>query len=416
MQKEIQIRCKGSHMVALADIKPFQKDLKELSKTNYEKLKKSIMDYGIISPFFVWQGNILDGHCRRNTLMKMESEGFYLPSMFPAVDIKAESEKDAKKILLAITSQYNKMTEEGLAEFMNDAEIDFAEFDESFAFDIIDPKHFQENFYTDPEVDNPKEDEVPEAGDSISKLGDVWELGEHRVLCGDATKDLDKLMGGEKADMVFTDPPYGVGYNYNDYNDSKNKDHKKLSKKIIELCEQSSSKAIITPGAVNLKLYLELSNPKHIGVWTKTNAMTPGRVTHFWVWEPVLFYGKWKKKRGNDVFNFPVGKQLDVGNHTCPKPIKLWQDIVDNFSEPGETILDLFLGSGSTLIACEKTNRKCYGMELDPHYTDVIVERFVQFTETDKDVKLIRDGKTYSYEGAKKLCDQRNTNQNIVNS
>ena len=97
-----------------------------------------------------------------------------------------------------------------------------------------------------------------------------------------------------------------------------------------------------------------------------------------------MFYGKWKKKRGNDVFNFPVGKQPDTGDHTCPKPIALWLDIVEHFSDNGELILDLFGGSGSTLIACEKTNRKCFMMELDPHYVDIIIARYCKFTGNNK--------------------------------
>jgi DNA modification methylase len=187
-------------------------------------------------------------------------------------------------------------------------------------------------------------------------------------------------MDGEKADMVFTDPPYGVGYKYNSYDDKVTaSEHKSFSKALIDFALKLSDKFIITPGCNNLSLFCELSKPSHIGCWTKTNAMSPGRVTHFWTWEPIFFYGKFKRKRGNDVFNFPVGKQPDTGDHTCPKPISLWQDICENFAEDNDLILDLFLGSGSTLIACEKTGRRCFGMEIDPHYCDVIVERYKKF-------------------------------------
>lgn len=227
------------------------------------------------------------------------------------------------------------------------------------------------------------EDEIPEHVEPRAKLGDVYQLGRHRLMCGDSTSidAVEKLMNGEKADMVFTDPPYGVGYKYNSHNDDTTKEkHIQFLTDLIGLATTISSRFILTPGCYNLDAVSINPKPNHVGCWTKTNAMSPGRITHFWTWEPILFYGKWPKKRGNDVFNFPVGKQPDTGDHTCPKPIALWEDIVENFSEAKESILDLFGGSGSTLIACEKTNRKCFMLEIDPHYVDVIVARWEKYT------------------------------------
>lgn len=225
-------------------------------------------------------------------------------------------------------------------------------------------------------------DEIPEVKTPISKLGDLWLLGSHRVLCGDSTdkSTVERLMDGKKADMVFTDPPYGVNYKYNDYEDIQGDKYQMFCDLWFETISIFCNKIIITPGAVNLPEWISRSRPKHIGVWTKTNAMTHGTVTHFWATEPILFYGDFTKKRANDVFNFPVSKQKDVGDHTCPKPMEMMIDIVENFSEKNETILDVFLGSGSTLIACEQTDRLCYGLELDPHYVDVICKRWQTLT------------------------------------
>jgi len=225
---------------------------------------------------------------------------------------------------------------------------------------------------------------------NCKKCGKALELRHvkprHVVLCGNSTRqeDVEKLLGDKKPDIVFTDPPYGVGYKYNSYDDDVSKEqHEEFSKKLINLALSLSDRFIITPGCLNLELYCRISNPNHIGCWTKTNAMSPGRVTHFWTWEPIFFYGNFKRKRGNDVFNFPVGKQPDTGNHTCPKPINLWLDIVENFSEAEDMILDFFLGSGSTLIACEKTGRKCYAMEIDPGYVDLAIERWRSYSGLD---------------------------------
>lgn len=215
-------------------------------------------------------------------------------------------------------------------------------------------------------------------------FGDIWQLGNHRLMCGDSTniQHVERLMDGKKADMVFTDPPYGVGYEYNSHDDKKTQEeHFFFLRTLVAQALLFSEKMIITPGCYNLAMMINARNDfSHVGCWTKTNAMSPGRVTHFWTWEPIFFYGKFKRKRGNDVFNYPVGKQPDTGDHSCPKPIALWQDIVENFSEPSDMILDFFLGSGSTLIACEKTNRTCYGSEIDPHYCSVIIKRWQDYT------------------------------------
>ena len=105
--------------------------------------------------------------------------------------------------------------------------------------------------------------------------------------------------------------------------------------------------------------------------------------------EPILFYGeKWGKKRASDVFDFPIGSQKGVGNHPCPKPLKLFADLISNYSEADDLVLDLFGGSGSTLIACEQLNRICYMMELDEKYCDVIVKRWEEYT--GEKAKLIR--------------------------
>ncbi len=228
------------------------------------------------------------------------------------------------------------------------------------------------------------EDEVPEVPKvPKSKLGDLFILGDHRLLCGDATKmeDVEKLMNGEKADMVFTDPPYGVGYEYATHNDDMTKkEYEDFCNEWFNCLQTVTPNIVISPGAVNLAMWFKILNPQHIGIWTKANAMTHGVFTHFWVWEPVLFYGKFKKKRGNDLFDFPVGAQKDVGGHTCPKPLKLVADIVENFSEPNESVLDIFGGSGSTLIACEQLKRKCFMAEISEAYCDVIVKRWETFT------------------------------------
>ena len=235
------------------------------------------------------------------------------------------------------------------------------------------------------------EDDIPEAPEEpITKLGDVWILGEHRVMCGDSTKtqDVEKLMEGNKADMVFTDPPYGVDYK-GIHNDNRKgledllilafSNIKEVSKKGVSFyCFHSDKCADIFH-----KAYREVCHFSSMIIWVKESivlSQTDYQSKH----EPCL-YGwfnngthKWYSDRKQE--SVWTAKSKKIEGHTTPKPIEIITKALINSSERNSLVIDLFLGSGSTLIAAEKTNRKCYGMELDPKYCDVIVKRWEEFT------------------------------------
>jgi DNA modification methylase len=236
-------------------------------------------------------------------------------------------------------------------------------------------------------VDEPTEgliddDEVPEVEEAITQQGDLWILGEHRLLCGDATKkeDVEMLMDGQKADLTLADPPYNLGYEYNSYDDNKeDSEYESFCSAFFQLSKTNSDKQIITTGKKNLGLWYKISDIKDFAIWYASNKMSGGRVSNLALCEPIIFVGEFNRDaRQNDFYEYNVKQQLDTGDHTCPKIIDLWLDLVNCYSN--KNIYDPFLGSGSTLIACEKTNRKCYGMEIDPHYCDVIVKRWEDYT------------------------------------
>jgi len=235
---------------------------------------------------------------------------------------------------------------------------------------------------------------VPEVKkEAYSRLGDLFLIdNRHRVLCGDSTKeeDVEKLMEGKKAELCVTDPPYNVCYDYEGIDDNKTVEgYKEFCIAFFENLKTYSKNIIITPGLINEKLWYEIENPHYLAVWTKLNAMTNGVISRFMCTEPILFYGeKWSRKRHSDIFDFPVSNQKDVGNHKCPKPLKLFVDLIENYSEDNNTILDLFLGSGTTLIACEQTGRICYGIELEPLYIDVILRRYHKLYP-DKEIQCL---------------------------
>jgi DNA modification methylase len=226
------------------------------------------------------------------------------------------------------------------------------------------------------------EDEIPEVEEAVTQAGDMWLLGEHRVLCGDATKkeDVEQLMEGKKAELMLTDPPYNIGFTYNSYNDDKDdSEYESFCSAFYQLSKTISNKQIITTGKQNLGLWYKISEIKDLAIWYASNKMSGGRVSNLALCEPIIFIGEFNRDaRPNDFYEYNVKQQSDTGNHTCPKIIDLWLDLVSSYSD--KKIYDPFLGSGTTLIACEKTNRKCYGMEIDPHYCDVIVKRWEEYT------------------------------------
>lgn len=367
----MNIQCAHHELVELHKLQPNPKNPNKHPARQIELLAKIIDYQGQRAPIVVSKrsGFITKGHGRLEALKKLGWEK-------AAVDVQDYAD-EAQEYADMVAD--NKIAE--LAEHDDNAMITDIKLLGIDDFELLGLDGFE--FPADPIEAQCDEDEVPEQADTRCKLGDIWQLGRHRLMCGDSTAitDVEKMMAGEKADMVFTDPPYGVGYEYNSHNDDTTKEkHMEFLRDLIGLATSLAPRFILSPGCNNLDAVAIQPKPNHVGCWTKTNAMSPGRVTHFWTWEPILFYGKWPRKRGNDVFNFPVGKQPDTGDHTCPKPIALWEDIVEHFSEPKDKIIDLFGGSGSTLIACEKTNRRCFMMEIDPHYCDVILARWEKYT------------------------------------
>lgn len=234
-----------------------------------------------------------------------------------------------------------------------------------------------------PEVFEPQcdEDAVPEFVEPKTKLGDFYKLGNHKLLCGDSTniQHVEKLMGGEKADMVFTDPPYGIGFKYNSHKDTTGDEYKDFCLEWFHNIKTQCEFIVITTGwAYNLFWYENL--PKDTFYWICKNKRTGGSASHFRKVEPIFIWGKPSNRYDFDFFEQTTQIEEELkGKHTCPKPVSLVEQIIHGCLNGG-IVLDIFGGSGTTIIACEKTNRKARLLELDPHYCDVIVARYEKFT------------------------------------
>ena len=241
------------------------------------------------------------------------------------------------------------------------------------------------------------DDEVPEPPkEPKAKLGDIYQLGEHRLMCGDSTDTelLEKLMDNEKADMIFTDPPYGV-----DYKGIKNDDRKGLEELLKKsfyhyqlfsksgasiYCFHSDRCADIFHST--FKNYFHFSS---MIIWEK-NSLTLSQTDYQSIHEPCL-YG-WNKTGTHSWFGdrkqtsvWKIHKE-NLKSHTTPKPVEFIDRALKNSSKSDDIIIDFFGGSGSSMIACEKINRKCYMMELDPIYVDVIIKRWEDYTGKKADL------------------------------
>ena len=275
--------------VTLSDLLPDPNNARSHSKENIAAIKASLSRFEQVEPLVVQKSTniVIGGNGRLEALRQMGVEKVDVHYM----DVDNTTAK-ALGIALNRTAETAEWDKEILGASLQGLyedgwELEDIGFDTSALDDFLVGESGTSG-KTDP-------DEIPEEVEPTCKLGQLWKLGGHRLLCGDSTSkdDVDRLMAGEKADMVFTDPPYGLGYNYNSYKDNEDYEaHKALCNRIFEISDCFTDKVIITPGCNNLEMFCQLRNPTHIGCWTKTNAMSPGRVTYFWTWEPIFFYGK----------------------------------------------------------------------------------------------------------------------------
>ena len=408
----ISIKCETSEKLEIAEMTEMQGGLKERTDIDYDKIKLSICKFGFSFPFFIWKSGktnyLIDGHGRFATLCKMQKDGYTIPPL-PVVYIQCKNKTEAKQKLLRLNSQYGKMTKESVLEFAEDIDLNFDEI--ALPDSVIDFSESGEVAETEGDDEAP---EVDEKSEPVSKRGEMYELGNSILMCGDSTsaEDVARLMGGEKADMVFTDPPYNVNYAdknsflneadkgnriqediENDHYSDDNECGEKLWKPAFSNCyENAKDKCSIyvtmPQGGAHMMMMMMIKESgwqvKHELIWVKNNHVL-GRVDYYYKHEPIL-YGwkkthKWVGKGKFDKSVWEIDKPLKSDLHPTMKPIELIENALLNSSEKNDLILDLFGGSGSTLIACEKNNRKARLMELDPKYCDVIRRRYTKWAK-----------------------------------
>jgi DNA modification methylase len=369
-----QLPCIDYHNLSI-----LQGDLKTLSEENKAKLCKSILKHGYFVPAFVWRSGedmwILDATQRYYALEELERQGYKIPPI-PYILIEANDKKDAAEKLLQITSRYGEVDPE--TSFLTDFDLNIDE------LDIGIPELDLEFEEASTEIE---EDEVPE--EPVTQVGNLWLCGSHRVLCGDATKaeDVERLMCGKKADMCFCDPPYGIniikGNNEKDYGVSKQKQYENLSWDISIPKEAFKTFFEVSKDQIfwGANYYWDcFHSTRCYIIWDKRGDLpkVPFADTEF-AWTS---FDKMSKKYTFIHHGF-INTEKEERVHPTQKPLKIYTDILNDFSKKGNIIVDFFLGSGTTLIAAEQLNRICYGMEIEPRYVDVILERYAKFTGND---------------------------------
>lgn len=375
------------------DLKPYGRNAKKHPKEQVQRIVNSIKEFGMCDPIGIWGKDnlIVEGHGR---LFALKELGY---TEVPVIRLDHLTEEQRKAYTLA----HNKTNEsEWDIELLLDELNDITDFDMSdFGFELEEESEEPKEV-----VEDDFDGEVPE--EPKSKLGDIYQLGEHRLMCGDSTKveDVEKLMNGNKADLILTDPPYNVDYEGSSGMKIQNDNMDGESFKTFLTDVFRNVDSVMKEGAAfyiwfaDVETYNFTAAVKEVGwklaqtlIWVK-NSLILGRKDYHFKHEPCLYGWKlgashnWYGDRRQVTtleFNKPSRNEM----HPTMKPLDLIGYQIKNSSKSNDIVLDVFGGSGSTLVACEQLNRKCYTMELDPKYVDVIINRWE--TLTGKEAVLI---------------------------
>lgn len=390
-----------------ADYNP-RKDLKP-GDAEYEKLKRSIEQFGYVEPV-IWNqttGRVVGGHQRLKVLMDMGM------TEVDCVVVAMDEEKE-KALNIALNKISGDWDKDKLALLI--ADLQGADFDVSLTG--FEPAEI-DALFKDTLKDGVKDDDFDVGAElaqpTMTKPGDIWTLGRHRLICGDSTKaeTYDLLMGSTKANLVITDPPYNVNYEgsagkikndnmadeafYNFLLDAYTQMHSAMADDASIYVFHADTEGLNFRRAfADAGFYLS-----GCCIWKK-QSLVLGRSPYQWQHEPCL-YG-WKKngkhqwytgRKETTIWEFDKPKKN--GDHPTMKPIPLLAYPIMNSSMSNSVVLDPFGGSGSTLIACEQTDRICYTIELDEKFCDVIVKRYIEQVGGADGVTVQRDGLTYKY-------------------
>jgi len=401
----------------ISGLHPWEKNPRTISKENFERLKRQIKELGEYKPLVITpDGTVIGGNMR----LKAYQELGYKECWVSVVDAKIEEEK--LKYALSDNDHLGEYQEDELANLVGS----LPDFDTSL-FTVHLGKSDPLDDLAQPEV---VEDEPPEVDmdneEPASRRGEVYQLGNHRLMCGDATKieDVEKLMDEKRGNLIFTDPPYSVNYKPSVEVYPSQEKYAHGGKIFNDNLKEEGALGFYVDVLNNLYAVTERNAPLywwhatrkfHINlaaletsgwqylqtiIWVKERFVLSMGQDYHGVYEPVLLakkrgekhYGNKRLSGLKDVFSLSVDDFAELADvwyehrdttidyvHPTQKPVRLAERALKRSSRKGDIVIDLFGGSGSTLIACEQLDRICYMMELDPHYCDMIRKRYAKF-------------------------------------
>lgn len=392
--------------ISVKDLIPYERNTKKHDKTQINNVAESIKQYGFVQPIVIDKNNVVViGHCRLLAAKQLKMKEV------PCVCVEDLTDEQVKALRIVD----NKSNEsEWDFDILPDelAELDLSDFDFDFGID---------NEKEETDVVEDEAPEVDEENEPIAKLGDIWQLGRHRLMCGDSTdkETVELLMDGKKADMVFTDPPYALFGN---------------STGVAGICDDKMTRpfflAIFQRLRENTKLFGHIYaccdwhsafslqamakqaglTEKNLCIWDKGDgglgAMYQQCYEMVWFFanSPLATQTIGKKKAGERTVNGKPNiwrysrENSNDRVHNAQKPLAMVEFAIKNSCDKDENVLDLFGGSGTTLIASEETDRTCYMMELDERYVSVIINRYLNFTGRKDEIFCIRDGQKLTYD------------------
>lgn len=375
--------------VAINEISPYKNNPRKNDQA-VDAVIESIKQCGYIAPIIVDENNIiLAGHTRYKALKRLNYKQI-------DVVIKAGLTEEQKRKYRLLDNKTNELAEWDFDLLANELDgLDFGDLDLDWGLG---------NDEEEKEIIEDEPPEVDEESEPIVKLGDIWQLGEHRLMCGDSTDaaTVEKLMNGEKADMVFTDPPYNVNYTDGHKNERKilndhfNTDEEcgdKLwlpaFKNMRTVAKDCCAYYLCMPqGGTHMMMMMMMRDAgwevKHELIWKKQSVVL-NRADYNYQHEPILYgWNKTHKFYGKGKFHTTSVWEFDrptkSKEHPTMKPVELISEALKNSSRKGENVLDAFGGSGTTLIACKQLGRRCFMLELSPKYCDVIIKRWENLT------------------------------------
>jgi len=414
----VRIACTGAGTVDLAELVGLQGGLKDLSPENAAKLRRDIVEQGFSEPIACWRASdgrvrVLNGHQRLRVLGDMRAEGWTVPPL-PVSWVEAADETEARRKVLSLGSSFGEVTGDGLRSFMADSGFSLGDVAAMAAFPEIDFASFITSPgepAADPGAQEDNADQLREKWQT--ERGQLWTIGTHKLLCGDCTvaDDVMRLMGGERARIMNTDPPYGVSYNNADRPNpgvAKVRGAKpwvlndELRDEVLQSAFRAATAHALTADAAWYLWHAHLTQGFFAAaaaaaaanvvlhrqiIWVKP-VLLLGRGQYHWKHEPCFMgwvegnqppdYGRGNGERDQttvwEVDSVTHAERAEF-SHSTPKPVALFAVPMVKHLRPGEIAFEPFAGSGPQFVAAQQTGRRCFGIELEPKFCAVILER-----------------------------------------